>query len=94
MGFSTIANSKQPTFFERLIVLKKVTTNEFAFYLGRSKSGTQGASELTLGGRDASKFSGTPKANKVTTKGYVSASSLPRHTINTQADTGRLLSMQ
>lgn len=73
MGFSTIANSKEPTFFERLIALKKVAKNEFSFYLGRAKSGTQGASEMTLGGRDASKFTGTPKANKVTTKGYVSS---------------------
>lgn len=69
MGFSTIANSKQPTFFERLMALKQVTANEFSFYLGRSKSGTQGVSELTLGGRDTKKFTGTPKANKVTTKG-------------------------
>lgn len=74
------------------MALKKVTANEFAFYLGRSKSGTQGASELTLGGRDASKFSGTPAANKVTTKGYAAASHVfGRSKTDLFSDTGKSL---
>ena len=70
MGFSTIANSKQPTYFENLISQGKVTAQEFAFYLGRAKSGTQGRSELTLSGRDASRFSGAVTQVPVTKRGY------------------------
>lgn len=70
MGFSQIANSKQPTFFENLISQKKVTTPEFSFYLGRASSGTNGGSELTLGGRDTSKFTGAVTKVPVTKKGY------------------------
>ncbi|KAF2086188.1 acid protease, partial [Saccharata proteae CBS 121410] len=70
MGFSTIANSMQPTFFENLISQNKVKTDEFSFYLGRAASGTQGNSEMALGGRDTSKFSGTPVQVAVSTPGY------------------------
>lgn len=67
MGFSTIANSKMPTFFERLMAMNKVTYPEFSFYLGRASSGTQGNSQLTMGGRDHTKFTGVANnnANKV-----------------------------
>lgn len=70
MGFSNIANSKFTTFFENLIAQKKVKISEFAFYLGRAASGTGQKSELTLGGRDSSKFSGVVTQVPVTTRGY------------------------
>lgn len=70
MGFSAIAESKMPTFFENLISQGKVSTQEFAFYLGRAKSGTQGNSELTLNGRDTSRYSGPVTQVPVTTKGF------------------------
>ena len=52
-GFQSIANSGQPPFFQNLVYQKKVSKDEFAFTLGRAKSGTQGNSKLTLGGRPA-----------------------------------------
>jgi len=70
MGFSTIAQTGSPTFFENLIAQRVVRTPEFAFYLGRAASGTAGRSELTLGGRDAAKFSGTPRVVPVSARGY------------------------
>ena len=70
MGFSTIANSKQPTFFENLMSQGQVTNPEFSFYLGRALSGTQGKSEMTLGGRDSSRYSGAFTTVPVTKKGY------------------------
>ena len=70
MGFSTIAESKQPTYFENLIAQNKVQNQEFAFYLGRAKSGTASQSELTLGGSDASKYTGAVTQVPVTTKGF------------------------
>ena len=70
MGFSTIAQSGFPTFFENLIAQNQVTTPEFSFYLGRSQSNTQSQSELTLGGRDSSKFTGTFTQVPVTEPGY------------------------
>jgi cathepsin D len=70
MGFSTIANTGYPTFFENLIAQKTVTKPEFAFYLGRGKSNTTGLSELYLGGQDTARYTGNPKSVPVTTKGY------------------------
>ena len=70
MGFSTIANSKKPTFFENLISQRKVSTQEFAFYLGRAASNTQSRSELTLGGRDSSRYTGAVTQVPVSTRGY------------------------
>lgn len=70
MAFSTIANSKQPTFFENLISQKKVSVPEFSFYLGRSASNTQGNSELTLGGTDTSRYKGALTAVPVNSKTY------------------------
>lgn len=70
MGFSTIANSKEPTYFENLMSQGKVKTPEFSFFLGRSASGTTGQSELTLGGRDTSKYTGAVTSIPVTQKGY------------------------
>ena len=70
MGFSEIVNSRFVTFFESLIAQNKVTIQEFAFYLGRAASSTGQKSELTLGGRDTSKFSGTITQVPVTKRGY------------------------
>lgn len=70
MGFSTIAQTGAPTFFENLIAQGAVAQQLFSFYLGRGKSGTQTASELVLGGRDASKYTGASTAVPVTKKGY------------------------
>jgi len=70
MGFSTIAQTGAPTYFENLISQGVVSKPEFAFYLGRGKSGTQTKSELTLGGVDTSRYTGTPTAVAVTTPGY------------------------
>ena len=70
MGFSTIAQSQFPTYFESLIAQNKVTTPEFAFYLGRAQSNTQDQSELTLGGRDSSKYTGDFTQVPVTQPGY------------------------
>lgn len=70
MAFSEMANSGFTTYFENLIAQKKVAVQEFAFYLGRAASGTGQKSELTLGGRDNSKFSGTVTRVPVTRRGY------------------------
>lgn len=70
MGFSSIAETGAPTFFENLISEGLVSANEFSFYLGRGQSGTQGASELVLGGRDPARFTGSTTAVPVTKKGY------------------------
>lgn len=47
-----------------------VTADEFSFFLGRAASGTQGQSEMTLGGSDSSKYTGSFTQVPVTTKGY------------------------
>ncbi|KAI7304086.1 hypothetical protein KC315_g15329 [Hortaea werneckii] len=70
MGFQSIASSGQPPYFKTLIDEGTVTNKEFSFYLGRAASGTQGKSELTLGGRDKSKFTGTPTKIAVSAPGY------------------------
>lgn len=69
MAFSVIANSGFVAFFESLIAQKKVTVQEFAFYLGRAASGTGQKSELALGGRDSLKFSGDVTQVPVTKRG-------------------------
>ncbi|ETS75160.1 hypothetical protein PFICI_13644 [Pestalotiopsis fici W106-1] len=58
MAFSTIAQDNGTTFFENLVAQGAVDTDEFGFYLGRVSGGTQKDSELTLGGRDSTKFTG------------------------------------
>lgn len=70
MGFSTIAQTGAPTFFENLITQGTVAKDEFSFYLGRGNSGTAGASELLLGGRNADKSTGETTIVPVTKKGY------------------------
>lgn len=58
MAFSSIAQDNGTTFFESLVAAGTVDTDEFGFYLGRLASGTENDSELTLGGRDSTKYSG------------------------------------
>lgn len=58
MAFSTIAQTRAATFFENLIASGAVEEDEFSFYLGRAASGTANDSELTLGGRDSTKYYG------------------------------------
>ncbi|KXT11479.1 hypothetical protein AC579_2420 [Pseudocercospora musae] len=70
MAFQSIANSKQPPFFFTLVNQKKVNPTEFSFYLGRQKSGTQGLSEMTLGGRDSSRYTGAFTPVPVTSQTY------------------------
>nr|POF02597.1 aspartic protease [Quercus suber] len=70
MGFQSIAQSKQPPYFKTLIDQGQVSTPEFSFYLGRAASNTGANSELTLGGRDSSKFTGAVTKVPVTMPGY------------------------
>lgn len=70
MGFQSIAASGQPPYFKTLIDEGVVSTHEFSFYLGRLADGTGQKSEMTLGGRDTSKFTGTPTQIAVSTPGY------------------------
>ncbi|KAI5369695.1 Putative aspartic peptidase A1 family, aspartic peptidase, active [Septoria linicola] len=70
MAFQSIANSKQPPFFFSLINQKKVNPTEFSFYLGRQKSGTAQRSEMTLGGRDESRYTGSFTPVPVTSQTY------------------------
>lgn len=58
MAFQSIANSGQPPYFDTLINEGVVTDPSFSFFLGRASSGTQGQSEMTLGGNDPSKYTG------------------------------------
>lgn len=59
MAFSSIAQDNGTTFFENLMADGSVDVNEFGVYLGRIASGTEDDSELTLGGRDSTKYTGT-----------------------------------
>jgi len=70
MGFQSIANSGFTPFFQNLVAQGKVRKAEFAFYLGRSASGTANASELVLGSTDTAKYSGALTTIPVTTEGY------------------------
>lgn len=70
MAFESIANSKQPPYFLTLINEKKVSNPEFSFYLGRGADGTGKNSEMTLGGRDSSKYTGAFTTVPVTKQGY------------------------
>lgn len=58
MAFSSIAQDNGTTFMENLIAQGSVPANEFSVYLGRVASGTEDDSELTLGGRDSTKYTG------------------------------------
>ena len=70
MGFSAIAQDKGTTFFENLVASGAVEKDEFSFYLGRATSGTADDSELTIGGRDSAKHTGSFIIVPVTSRGY------------------------
>ncbi|KAG1746214.1 acid protease [Suillus lakei] len=55
LGFSSIATSGEPTFFENLIMQEKVSAPFFSVYLTRGKTN---GSTITLGGYDMSKAVG------------------------------------
>jgi hypothetical protein len=70
MGFSSIANSNQPTFVEKLISANKLPAEEFCFYFGRCNENTGNSSEMTIGGRNPVKYSGNFTKVTVRTKDY------------------------
>lgn len=70
MAFQSIANSKSSPYFFTLVNQGKCSPSEFAFYLGRQKSGTAGQSQMTLCGRDSSRFSGAVTKVPVTSQTY------------------------
>jgi cathepsin D len=70
LGFYSISASKTAPWFLNVINQKQVSTPEFSFYLGRAADGTGANSQLTVGGRDPSKFKGTPTTIAVSTPGY------------------------
>ncbi|KUI67760.1 Cathepsin E [Cytospora mali] len=70
MAFSSIAQDNGTTFFENLIAAGTVDTDEFGFYLGRLASGTEDDSEMTLGGRDSTKYTGSFTTVPVTSETY------------------------
>lgn len=70
MGFTAISSSGSTTYFENLIAQKKVSNPEFAFCLGRAADGSAQRSELTLGGIDSSKYTGSVTQVAVTKQGY------------------------
>ena len=59
MAFTGASGSNATTFMENIISNKQIPAPEFSFYLGRAFNGTTGsASQLTIGGRDNSKYTG------------------------------------
>ena len=70
MAFPDIAASHRPSVPFTMFREHKLNPQEFSFYLGREKSGTAQNSELTLGGRDASKYKGDFTKVPITKKGY------------------------
>lgn len=58
MAFSSIAQDNGTTLFENLVAQGSVSADEFGFYLGRVVDGSDVDSELTLGGRDSTKYTG------------------------------------
>lgn len=58
MSFSAAAKDKSITFFENYLEQNPTSVPEFSFFLGRAYNGTGQASQLTLGGRNTSQYSG------------------------------------
>ncbi|KAG0701338.1 acid protease [Suillus ampliporus] len=67
LGFSSIATSGKPTFFENLIIQRKVAVPFFSVHLTRGKAS---GSEITLGGYDMSKGVGPLTWVSVISKTY------------------------
>lgn len=70
LAFSSLAQDHGTTFFENLIAQGAIDTQEFGFYLGRFASGTQYDSEITLGGRDSTKYTGSFTTIPVTSETF------------------------
>jgi len=66
-GYPDISVNKMPPFFQAGLASGAIKDAKFAFYL--EKSGSTGG-ELTLGGVDSSKYSGSFTYTPVTIKGY------------------------
>ncbi|CAB5350163.1 uncharacterized protein OCT59_025944 [Rhizophagus irregularis] len=64
MAFDQLSELQAPTPFQNLINNHSVSSSVFGFVLGRAEDGTNGNSELTIGGVDP-KFSNNIKYNKV-----------------------------
>lgn len=70
LGLSSSVNDNGTSFFENLIAQGTITTAEFGIYLGRDSSGTVNNSEITFGGRDSTKYSGSFTTIPVTSEAY------------------------
>ncbi|KAF2739257.1 acid protease [Polyplosphaeria fusca] len=70
MAFSTLANSRQPTFVEQLIAEKKIPSKEFCYHLGRCSTGTHAQSELSIGSHNPAKYTGNLLTVPVVSKDY------------------------
>jgi len=68
MDYTTKSMTGNQGFFETLITQKKVREPEFAFWIARSHGSMN--SELVLGGRDTTKFTGEPIVANVTSQNY------------------------
>lgn len=58
MSFSGAAQGGSTTFFENMLEQNLVSVPEFSIFLGRAYNGTGSASQVALGGRNTSLFSG------------------------------------
>ncbi|KAG2747390.1 acid protease [Suillus brevipes Sb2] len=67
LGFSSIATSQKPTFFENLIIQERIEAPFFSVYLTRGKAS---GSKITLGGYDMSKAVGPLTWVSVISKTY------------------------
>ncbi|CAG8517200.1 8766_t:CDS:1 [Ambispora leptoticha] len=65
MGLDQLSSEKAKTPFTQLFEQKAVSSPVFSFFLGRKKDSTDTQSQLTLGGVDPTKFTGTINFNKL-----------------------------
>lgn len=76
MGFQSIASSGAATWFENLVKSGTLASDVFAFYLQRAydlttqSSGTIGGGEMTVGGVNSARYTGTVTYTPVTLEGY------------------------
>ncbi len=84
MDYTTKSMTGTAGFFETLIIQKKVREPEFAFWIARSHGSLN--SELVLGDRDTTKFTGDPIVANVTSQNYwtiyIDGASVNRANIN------------
>jgi len=67
-GYPEIAVNGMPPFFQSAVASGAIAKAQFAFYLASAESGKK--SELTLGGSDSTKYTGSFTNVPVTRKGY------------------------